>query len=337
MTNLPRGVRIDHNYVQVRLSVKGVTYCKNFGPDSPKARELAIIHLSKKREEILLGKFGYAPELPAKSFKEVSRIFFDIWQAQLTPEGTPKHTKRAIQNYRSFLDASLIPYFGPMEFHLIKRLDVQTWRDLRTKTILGTSANREQAVLRGMFNYVKEWIGQEKIPPFKQPSDNPCEFVELAANRKRERVLSLIELQSLKEACYALEDKDMWEICTMALKSLLRKKDLLNIESGLSISLTQAKTGVDINLPLQVSKPLIFANFRKRWDSARKGARLHDCQFRDLRKTGANLLKNKNWSNKIISEVLGHTNTRTTEVYMVKDQEHLRKPLEDLASIVDNI
>lgn len=341
MSNLPRGVRIDHGYVQVRLSSRGVVYCRNFGLDSPKARELAIIHLSKKREEILLGKFGYEPELPTKTFADVADLFLHKWAAQTTPEGLPKHTPKAIQNVRSFIERSLVPFFGRMEFSGIQPRNVQEWRDKRVQTILGTSANREQAVLSSIFSHTETWVKSSQIKPFKLPAENPTTHIEFAKTRKRERIPSLTELKEIKAACFRLGDTHFWEVCKINLKSLLRKKDLLRVEAGQEIDLIQAKTLERIQLPMG-SKSLNMTNLRKRWEAVRLEASrvlpaIIEVQFRDFRKKAANMLKDKNWSNKIISEVLGHTNTRTTEVYMIKDQEHLRKPLEDLSGIVDSI
>jgi integrase len=160
--------------------------------------------------------------------------------------------------------------------------------------------------------------------------------VEKARNEKRQRVLSTQELTLLKQACFARNDTDLWDIIKMALKSLLRTSDLIGLELG-NIDIVQNKTQHPIKLPVTLLKPLNYVNFRKRWEAARRDANLVDVQFRDLRKTSANLMKNRNWSNKIISEALGHTNTQTTEIYMVKDVSHLKKPLEELANIVDSL
>lgn len=343
MSHLPRGLRITkRGYVQVRLMVRGRYYHKHFGKDSPLARELAQIHLSEKRKEILMGMFGITRELPSKRFAEVAAIFFDKWSQEKDAEGRLTHG--GAKEAGRVIDVQLIPCFGKRLFDEIRPVDVLRWRSKRLERVLGTSVNREQAILSSIFSHIKDWIETEQITPFKLPVDpqtgktwNPCASVEKAPNRKRDRVLSLTELKALKESCYALQDPDLWEICEMALKSLLRKKDLFNLESGASISTIQAKTQRAIALPIYVRKPLNYFNFRKRWEAARRGARLEDCQFRDLRKTGANLLKSKNWSNKIISEVLGHASTDTTEIYMVKDLEHLKKPMQDLDEIIKGL
>lgn len=332
-----KGIRLVHGkYVQVRIVHDGVSYTRNFGPDCPLARELADIHLSEKRKEILMGRFGISIEVPSKPFKDAANIFYSNWQKEQNPEGAPAHTPEAIKGMGYFV-RNLSEYFGKRPFESIKPLDVVRWRESRVQAILGTSVNREQAVLSSIFNLIERLVKTEAIEAFKLPIENPCKTVEKASSRKRQRVLSVNELKNLKTACLEADDADLWEICEMALKSLLRKKDLFNLESGIDIDTLQAKTNRPIKLPVSVLRPLRYSNFRKRWEAIRKSARLLDVQFRDLRKTGANLLKMRNHSNKMISEFLGHASTQTTEIYMVKDTDHLKPLAKDLEDILKGL
>lgn len=352
MKELPKGLRIDRGYLQIRLFNDGKSYYENFGLDSEVARELATTKLNDLRKHLLLWKhklienhpFEREVKIETKKFRDVANIYFSRWSEERDPEGMPKHTEKAKTTCRYVIDGTLLPFFGSMEYDSIKPSDVKEWRTNRLKSVLGTTANREQNVLSSIFSHIETWVKTEQIKPFKLPIDpqtkqvcNPCEHIEKASNRKRERVLSTQELKILKEACSATNDTDLWEICKMALKSLLRKKDLMRLENGEDIDLTQAKTRVRIQLPVQVLRPLNYVNFRKRWEAIRKAASLLDCQFRDLRKTGANLLKLKNHSNKLISEFLGHTNTETTELYLIKNSDHLKPLAEDLEHIVESI
>lgn len=332
---LSRGVRIVNGYVQARLSHDGLTHCKNFGKDCQLARQLAEVYVAERRKEILMGKAGITPELPSKRFSEVAELYYAIWSVERDPEGRPKHSPTSVAGVRSWLDNIFIPAFGREHYESIRPIDVQRWRDGRVSEVMGTTANREQSVLSSVFSHVEAWVKSGKVKPFKIPAENPCRFIEKAKIQVRERVLSSSELSVLKAAC--LSDPDLWEICKMALKSLLRKKDLMRLESGLSIDMEQAKTGIRVNLPVQVLRPLNYTNFRKRWEAVRRSAGLEDVQFRDLRKTGANLLKMKNVSNKLISEFLGHASTRTTELYMVKNTEHLKPLADELAAIVEGL
>ncbi len=331
---LTRGLRIVRGYIQVRIIHKGRYYQKNFGRDSSLARELAAIHLSEKRKEILMGQFGIIKEAPSRKFKDVAEAYYEKWSQEKDAEG--KLTHGSAETVRLFIRGPFT-FFNGKDFDAIRPLDVVNYRIRRLESVLGTSVNREQAVLSSIFSHVERWVKTEEWAPMKLPVENPCTSVEKAPNRKRKRVLSLTELRQLKEACYVLKDADMWEICETALKSLLRKKDLENLEAGIDIDTIQAKTQRGINLPVSVQRPLRFSNFKKRWIAVRQAARLVDCQFRDLRKTGANLLKMKNHSNKLISEFLGHASTRTTEIYMVNDNTTLKPLAKDLEDILKGL
>lgn len=326
-----RGIRIVRGYCQVRIYHKGVAYHKNFGPDSPLARELAQIHLAEKRKEILMGRFGVTQEAPSRKFKDVAEEYCEKWSQEKDAEGKLAHGS-AEETIRVIRKSFELLYSRAYEG--IRPVDVKAWRERRLRFVLGTSVNREQAVLSSIFSHVERWVKTEEWAPMKLPAENPCKSVEKAPNRKRKRVLSITELKALKVACYELKDEDMWEICEMALKSLLRKKDLFRLETGTDIDAVQAKTGKPISLPVPVLSRLRYENFRKRWEAVRKAARLQDCQFRDLRKTGANLLKMRNHSNKLISEFLGHASTQTTEIYMVKDSDNLKPLAKDLEDIL---
>lgn len=330
-----RGIRIVRGYIQVRIYHRGVAYHKNFGPDCGLARQLAEIHLSEKRKEILMGRFGVTQEAPSRKFKDVAEEYYGKWSREKDAEGKLAHG--SAEEAGRVIRSNLIKFFGARGFDTIRPLEVQRWRSLRLSSVLGTSVNREQAVLSSIFSHVERWVKTEEWKPMKLPAENPCSSVEKAPNRKRTRVLSILELKALKVACYELKDEDMWEVCGMALKSLLRKKDLEHLESGVEIDTIQAKTGGTIHLPVGVQRSLSFKNFRKRWENVRKAARLVDAQFRDLRKTGSNLLKMRNHSQKMISEFLGHASTRTTEIYMVPDASHLKPLAKDLEDILESL
>lgn len=339
-------------YIQVRIMHNKRYYHKHFGKDSPLARELAQIHLAEKRKEILMGRFGVTQELPVKRFAEAARLYFSLWSKEMDAEGKIKH--RSARETGRVIEKNLIPNFGKLFFNDIKPLDVVRWREKRLISVIGTSVNREQAILSSIFSHIERWVKTEEIPAFKLPRDqesgvamNPCTSVERAPNRKRTRILSILELTALKRACFALDDPDMWEICGMALQSVLRKKDLEKLEAGESINTIQAKTQHPILLPIGVTRPLNFSNFKRRWMSVRKAARLEvrlpngrldvgkTVQTRDIRKSGLNMLKEKGYSMKLLSEFAGHAEEKTTEIYMVKNADHLKPMVKDLKDILE--
>src|SRR5579859_5785881 len=145
MSRLPRGLRIVRGYVQVRLIVRGRYYHKHFGKDSPLARELAQIHLAEKRKEILMGMFGITRELPSKKFSDVARLYFEKWSQERDAEGRLIHG--GAEETKRVIEINLIAYFGKIFFNEIRPVDVLRWRGKRLERVLGTSVNREQAIL----------------------------------------------------------------------------------------------------------------------------------------------------------------------------------------------
>lgn len=329
MTNLPKGLRLDHGYVQVRIMHQGHVYHKNFGLDSPLARELAEIHLSEKRKEILMGKFGIEKEVPETKFKDVVPLHLKIWCKEKDGEGRPAHSEKSIYERKRVFATVLAPYFGNMLFNLISPLDVERWRERRLETgVLGTSVDREMVPLSSIFADMARDVALERVPKFKLPASNPCQHVEKAKTRVRERIPTDYELKKIKLACTTLGDSDGWEICKLALKSVLSEKDLRKLEIGSTIDLDRSKTGVAVHIPITILQKLNWHNWRRRWTSIRKEAGCQDLQFRDLRKKGGNHLIGK-FDTKLVSQYFGHATVKTTEKsYVVLEREKMR-PLQE--------
>lgn len=354
---LSRGLRCDRGYLCIRLFTKQGKYFKSCGPHTKEAQILAESHLATKRQEIMLGKFNIESEIVEKKFKEIIDPFIIHWSKERDGDGKLLHDEKAIKECKRTILHDLIPTFGEMYFHLIRTIDINNWREkqidgiknphwnginLKTEYIknplIGTSVNRQMAVLSSIFSKIIRLIQTEKIvPKFKIPLTNPCFNADKAKQRKRERILTEYEAKKLKLSFTTLDDIDGWEICKLALNSVLSLKDLKNLEIGHTIDTERTKTGVPINLPIPVLVSLNWVNFRKRWEAARKDAGLQDFQFRDLRKTGINWLLGQ-FDIKLISQFAAHANVRTTENSYTIKQEELMKPLaEHLKNRINNI
>lgn len=338
-TILPKGLRCDHGYIQVFIRSHGVSVCRNFGLHTPVAQKVAEAFLGKKRYELLERGIGIEPAVPSKKFEEAANLWFEIWKKERNPDGGQAHNKESCYKVRWTLDSILIPAFKDRPFEAIRAVDIDKWRRAFVdKGRSGVTANRYQAILSSIFSHIEKWVKCERIKPaFKLPAENPCRAVEMAPQRKRSRILSKYEASKLKLAFMQLNDLDGWEICKMALKSVLSMKDLKNLEIGDEIDTERSKTGVSVNIPLPVLTKLNFFGWRTRWNHARETAGLNDVQFRDLRKTGINWLKGSH-ELKLISEYAGHANIRTTEkAYTVKQSEYLAPLARDIEAQVDAI
>lgn len=347
--HVPKNLRCSNGYIQILIKHKGKIMAPSFGIHTKEAQEVALIKLSEIKKEILQNKIGISPELPSKKFEEVANIWFSIWQKERNPDGTEKHNKESCYKVRWTLDAVLIPAFGNILFHDIRSVNVDKWRrTYTTKGLSGTTANRYQAILSSIFSHVAKWIQTEQIKPaFKIPyvsidgkehSSNPCDAVEMAPSKKRERILSKYEAAKLKMAFLQLNDADGWEISKMALKSVLSMKDLKNLEIGQEINIKRSKTGVPVHLPITNLVQLNWYGWRTRWEKAREIAGLTDVQFRDLRKTGINWLRAKGHSLGHLRDYAAHANEKTTEgAYVIPQSEALEPLARDIESQVEAI
>lgn len=336
---LPKNMKCDKGYLQVFMKHNGHSICKNFGTHTKMAEKVASIFISKQHELILNGKIGIGPKLESKKFSDVANAWFKLWEQETNPDGTVSHNKESCYKVRWTLNSVLIPQFGKYNFDEIKEVQIYKWRQgYVDRGLSGTTANRYQAILSSIFSHVDKWVKTERIKPaFKLPEVNPCDAVEMAPTKKRERILSKYEASKLKMAFMQLEDLDGWEICKMALKSVLSMKDLKNLEIGQEIDMNRSKTGVRVNIPITNLVKLNWFGWRTRWDKARDIAGLGDVQFRDLRKTGINWLKGK-FDLKLISEYAGHADISTTEAaYTIKQSEYLEPLARDIEIQVDSI
>lgn len=336
---LPKGMRCNNSYLEILLTVRGRLYCRTFGPHTREAEKVAEIHLAEKRKEIMLGKFGFEKELERKKFGEAADIWLSHWLKEVTPDGKQAHSEASQTETKRVVEKVLKPIFHKTFYDEIRPIDIERWREKGTANGLsGTTLNRYQATLSSLFSSIDRWTKTERIKPaFKMPEGNPCTPVEKAPAVKRERVLTQYEAKKLKLAFVQLNDLDGWEICKLALKSVLSLKDLKHLQLGEEIDIERAKTGVAVNIPLPYLVKLNWVNWRKRWEKAREMAGLIDCEFRDLRKSGINNLKG-NFDLKLISEYAGHADIKTTERSYTVKQFEVMKPLADyMDSWVENI
>lgn len=336
---LEKGLRCDHGFIQVLIQASSRTVCKNFGLHTKDSQLVASIFLAEKRKEVLNGMIGIEPELPKKRFDDVSEAWYQVWSNEKSPEGLKIHSKESCYKVQWTLNKVLKPVFGKHLFDAINSVDVEKWRvKLMSGGLSGGAANRYQSILSSIFSHTMKWVETEKIKPgFKLPVKNPCTAVEMSPAGKRKRIPTDYELKKLKNAFFQLNDTEGWEICKLALKSVLSMKDLRALEIGQEINIERSKTGVAVNLPITNLVKLNWFGWRTRWEKARDLAKLSWLQFRDLRKKGINMLKGRH-NIKLVSEYAGHADVKTTEgSYTIPQIEQLAPLARDIEEQVESI
>lgn len=198
-------------------------------------------------------------------------------------------------------------------------------------------AGRSTAVLRAILNFAVE-RGLRK--------DNPAAKIQLNKVIHRERFLSAEELTRLGDALKAEDVKLESHPSVAAIKLLIltgcRKSEILTLQwrfidwDRSLLRLPDSKTGAKVvplgqpalsllrTLPRIEDEPYVFPSPRqgrhlvglqKVWERVREAADLPDARLHDLRHSFASMAIAGGFSLFMVGKVLGHKDTRTTEIY----------------------
>lgn len=251
--------------------------------------------------------------------KEAMRIYWDVHAAQ----------KKSFKSYKVSI-SHINDVIGDKYIDQVSRLDIVMYRNMREKKSKASTVNREHTVLIHMFNLLKE-LNRNKTISVLLPEDNPGSLVRKANERPfcRKRVLTPAEYAQFENY---LQDEAK-DICRMAVLTTLRKKDLQclnrdNINTSTNqLEGVQAKTGKPYAIPItpqiqsilnkhKSHKILNFTNFRRQFEIARGKCQLQHFRFADLRRSGARTMLLNGIDIKTVSEYLGHSDLRMTQVYV---------------------
>lgn len=251
--------------------------------------------------------------------REAMAIYWDVHASQ----------KKSYQSYRVSIN-HINAILGDRAIESLNRLDIQMYRNIREKASKASTVNREHTVLVHLFNLLKE-LNRNKTISIMLPEENPASLVRKANERpfSRKRVLTPTEFKKFESY---LSD-EMSAICWLAVLTTLRKKDLqalsrdnINISTN-QLEGVQAKTGKPYAIPIipktqsildrhKLYRILNFKNFRRQFDKARNECGLPHFRFADLRRSGARTMLLSGIDIKTVSEYLGHSDMRMTQVYV---------------------
>ena len=259
--------------------------------------------------------------------------------AELTKRFLAEHAeaKRKVSTadeYRRLLDKVIVPALGDRKVADVARADITKLH--HANRAAPYQANRLLAILSKMFNLAERW-------GLRPDGSNPCRHVEKFAERKRERMLSRVELGRLGDA---LASFNFSPYAAAAVKLLVftgaRLGEVLGLrwdwidfdrgEARLPDSKTGAKTlhlpppaiAVLAELPRLDGNPYVIAgqkegaalvNLEKPWRAIRKAAGLDDVRLHDLRHAFASVAASSGMGLPIIGKMLGHSQPATTARY----------------------
>jgi len=303
-----------------------------------RATDLSVNQARKLGHKILGDvAMGKDPQQEKKVLQNVPTFEEFVWHEYLPYiESYKKSWKTDVILLRNHL----IPKFGGMHMDQIKRDHIIS---LHQQCLLAdykpATANRLVILLRYIFNLALKW-------DTAGVRTNPTKEVSLAEeNNQRDRYLDKNELDRLCKALKESENPLLEPIILMLLLTGARKSEVLKAKwhnfdferRTWQIPGTDTKTGKTRTIPLSDSAlevldkikyvdgcPYVFPNpetqkpftsiFRS-WDTARKKAGLGEVRIHDLRHSFSSFLINSGRSIYEVSELLGHTQIKTTMRY----------------------
>ena len=221
-----------------------------------------------------------------------------------------------------------------------------------TRTI--ASVNRELALLRRIFNVALQegWIR-------RNPMQGGDSLICVAAEHKRERIITLKEEALLLDACTGKREH-LRPVIVAALETGMRKGELLKLKWSdvdfehhiIRVRAFNTKTMRSREVAMTAllkselvrlwqkspkdSDALVFGisdDVKKSFDSARRTAGLSDVRFHDLRHTHATRLVAAHIPLPEVGRALGHTQANTTYRYVNANIESARRVADALNAL----
>jgi len=230
-------------------------------------------------------------------------------------------------------------HLGGLYLHKITGPDVANFRQCRQMDgVKDSTINKEHGRITRLFNAFREWktagtVGGYDFTDLQLPALNPGEQIPLADETKYRRNLVVTPEMFYRFCDYA--HPRVRRICTIAILTLLRRKDIRLLRSeSLNTALeylsgVQSKTGKPFNVHAPLSVRVIFnqakeeekdyicdfTNFRRYFERARVESGVY-FQFKDLRRSGATQLLLAGIDIRTIQRLLGHQTLTMTETYL---------------------
>lgn len=276
---------------------------------------------------------------------------------------------RSLATPKGFLE-TLRAHFGKRQLLSITYGDIRKFRDARLKaptrsdiarherelkddpkaelrsTRTVTSVNRELALLRRIFN-----VAQREGWMRRNPMHGGDSLICVAAEHKRERIITLDEETRLLDACTGKREH-LRPVIIAALETGMRKGELLklkwsdvnfdtriiNVRAFNTKTMRAREVAMSARLKSELerlwqksprdSDALVFGisdDVKKSFDSARRAAGLSDVRFHDLRHTHATRLVAAHIPLPEVGRALGHTQANTTYRYVNANIESARR------------
>ncbi len=278
-------------------------------------------------------------DLEARSMKRVlfSYLLDLYWEryASLKPSAH-NHYASPLKHLRRLLGTCYFDEIVPSKMRWY-RATRERERDKRTgQPIKGSTINREHSIVVHIYNSCIEWMREGSVPKFILPSVPPCFRVKKADERKYQRQVHLSRKDF--DIFLSVASPKVKRICLYMILTARRSKEVrllseenINRVMGI-IQGNQPKTDkpyrndITPSVMRLISDTSIkmkfrddFVNWRKEFIEVRTKAMTMGVPYfqpRDLRRTAAIHAYRISKDIRAVQELLGHSSSRTTEIYL---------------------
>lgn len=295
---------------------------------------------------------GANPQAEKKAKRQVPRL------EELVPRYLEhvRGYKRSPDIDERYLRIHITPRFGRYRLDELKQAEIVDWLNSKVKDGYAQSTvNRWQVILSHMLRLAGDW----GVPGAER---NPLKGAKLKdPNNMKERFLSAEEIARLRVAVEESPNPMLAPIVTLLLLTGCRKRELLDSTwdqfdlERKTWRIPMSKSGKARHVPLSDEAitvlealprfdkcPYVVPNVNtkkphtsiyKAWDNARIKAGLKEVRLHDCRHTLASHLAMSGHSILLISKILGHSTTRTTERYAHISNETLLNAMNTAAKV----
>jgi len=306
--------------------------------------------LAKEYEQKLKNEIAERKMFPERFFPKIQ--FKDF-----VPEYLKKHAskKRKYRDYESICK-KLVCFFGDFYLHGITRYQIETYYSSRCQSVSVYMANREIAILKGIFTKAVDWGFLIK---------NPAKGFKLEKEKPRLRYLRDWEVSKLIESC-SKEPKAPYlkPMVIVDLHTGLRKDEILSlkwehVELERNILRVEDGKGGDMRfVPINETAKIQFfklmdkrkgdyvfhdkygrrlMDIKRSFRSAVKRAGLENVRFHDLRRTFGTNCAFKNVPPKTLQKWMGHKSIETTmKYYVVSPDDYELEAIKRLDGMMDS-
>ena len=339
---LPRGIQVIEGYVYIRIQPNGREYKQCFGlADNPANIDMAVSRLNAIREEIKAQRFGVEQKAVKYPLDEAVEYFME------------HHAKGKPSSYvfQQHFD-HILPFMAKRNIFFVDAITRTDWEDYRKakekevsartgKLFSPSTINKHQCTLTTFYNKLRQWKRDKKLPNIVLPDVNPTEGIKDADERhlRRKRIVKPLELQVFLSLC----SPRLQRIVLGAVNSTLRLKTLRQLTTanvaweGEELHGQQSKSyktyAISNNEVMQWlvatatgGKLFDFTGFEHEWKKVMKrfiAMGYKPFQVRDLRQTGGRTMVKGGIDAATAQEVLGHSDIRTTQLYIGAEKEDL--------------